>query len=70
MKKLLFLFLFVATATLAQAQVGKMIGQWNTYDDKTGDLRSTVKIYEEKGNYEAVITTLYEKDANGKYQVM
>ena len=70
MKKLLFIILFMATAMLGQAQVSKMIGQWNTYDDKTGDLRSTVKIYEEKGTYEAVITTLYEKDANGKYQVM
>ena len=70
MKKLLFLVLFMATAMLSQAQVSKMIGQWNTYDDKTGDLRSTVKIYEEKGTYEAVITTLYEKDASGKYQVM
>ena len=70
MKKLLFLVLFMATAMLSQAQVSKMIGQWNTYDDKTGDLRSTVKIYEEKGTYEAVITTLYEKDAKGKFQVM
>ena len=69
-KKLLFLVLFMATAMLGQAQVSKMIGQWNTYDDKTGDLRSTVNIYEEKGTYQAVITTLYEKDANGKYQVM
>ena len=60
----------MATAMLGQAQVSKMIGQWNTYDDKTGDLRSTVKIYEEKGTYDAVITTLYEKDANGKFQVM
>jgi uncharacterized protein (DUF2147 family) len=70
MKKLLFLVLFMATAMLGQAQVSKMIGQWNTYDDKTGDLRSTVNIYEEKGKYEAVITTLYEKDASGKYKVM
>ena len=70
MKKLLFLVLFVATAMLGQAQVSKMIGQWNTYDDNTGDLRSTVKIYEENGTYEAVIITLYEKDANGKFQVM
>lgn len=70
MKKLLFLFLFVATATLAHAQVSKMIGQWNTYDDKSGDLRSTVNITEENGTYQCVITTLYEKDANGKYQVM
>ena len=70
MKKLFFLVLFMATTMLGQAQVSKMIGQWNTYDDKTGDLRSTVKIYEEKGTYQAVITTLYEKDASGKYQVM
>ena len=70
MKKLLFLVLCMASTILGQAQVSKMIGQWNTYDDKTGDLRSTVKIYEEKGTYEAVITTLYEKDANGKFQVM
>ena len=69
-KKLIFLLLFVAATMLGQAQVSKMIGQWNTYDDKTGDLRSTVNIYEEKGTYQAVITTLYEKDANGKYKVM
>ena len=70
MKKFLFLCLFVATAMLGEAQVSKMIGQWNTYDDKTGDLRSTVNIYEENGTYQCVITTLYEKDANGKYHVM
>ena len=64
------MFLFVATAMLGQAQVSKMIGQWNTYDDKTGELRSTVNIYEENGTYQCVITTLYEKDANGKFQVM
>ena len=69
-KKLIFLFLFVTTTLLGQAQIIKMIGQWNTYDDKTGELRSTVKIYEENGSYQAVITTLYEKDNNGKYQVM
>ena len=70
MKKLLFLVLFMAATMFGQAQVSKMVGQWNTYDDKTGDLRSTVNIYEEKGTYQAVITTLYEKDANGKYKVM
>ena len=70
MKKFFFLFLFVATATLAQAQVSKMLGQWNTYDDKTGDLRSTVNIYEENDTYQAVITILYEKDTNGKFKVM
>ena len=70
MKKLFLLFLFLATATFCQAQVSKMIGQWNTYDDRTGDLRSTVNIYEEKGTYQCVITTLYEKDAKGQFKVM
>ena len=66
-KKLITLLLFVFTVVLAQAQVGKMIGEWNTYDDNTGDLRSTVKITENKGTYQAVITAVYEKDANGKF---
>ena len=70
MKKLLFLVLFMTTAILGQAQVSKMMGLWNTFDDKTGDMRSTVNIYEENGTYQAVITALYEKDSNGKYQVM
>ncbi len=71
MKKFLFLILFVVTATLGQAQISKMLGQWDTFDDKTGDMRSTVRIYEAgNGTYQAEIVTLYEKDANGKYQVM
>ena len=70
MKKLLFLLLFLATATCVHAQVSKMLGQWNTFDDKTGDMRSTIRIYEERGSYQAVVVTLYEKDYNGKYKVM
>lgn len=66
-KKLITLMLLVFTAVLAQAQVGKMIGEWNTYDDKTGDLRSTIRITENKGAYQAVIIAVYEKDANGKF---
>lgn len=66
-KKLITLMLLVFTAVLAQAQVGKMIGEWNTYDDKTGDLRSTIRISENKGTYHAVIIAVYEKDANGKF---
>jgi len=69
-KKLLFLLFFAIIAPFARAQVSKMLGQWNTFDDKTGEMRSTVNIYEEKGTYQCVIITLYEKDANGKYKVM
>ena len=71
MKKLLFLVLFMAMAILGQAQVSQMLGQWNTFDDRTGDMRGTVRLYEVgDGTYQAEIVTLYEKDANGKYQIM
>ncbi|MBR7022908.1 MAG: DUF2147 domain-containing protein [Bacteroidales bacterium] len=70
MKRLFFLLLFLATATCVNAQVSKMLGQWNTFDDKTGDMRSTIRIYEERGSYQAVVVTLYEKDDNGKYKVI
>ena len=69
-KKLLFLVLFMATAMLGQAQVSKMLGQWNTFDDKTGDMRSCVNITEKNGTYYCEVIKLYEKDANGKYKVM
>ena len=70
MKKLLFLYLFVATAMIGQAQVSKMLGQWNTFDDKTGEMRSCVNITEKDGTYYCEVIQLYEKDANGKYKVM
>lgn len=70
MKKLLFLVLFMATAFLCQAQVSKMLGQWNTFDDKTGDMRSCVNITEKNGIYYCEVIKLYEKDTNGKYKVM
>ena len=70
MKKLLFLCLFVATTMIGQAQVSKMLGQWNTFDDKTGEMRSCVNITEKDGTYYCEVIQLYEKDANGKYKVM
>ena len=71
MKKLFFLFLFIATATLGQAQVSKMLGEWNTFDDKTGDMRGIVRVTEgNDGTYHAEIISLYEKDSDGKFQVM
>ena len=70
MKNLLFLCLFVATAMIGQAQVSKMLGQWNTFDDKTGEMRSCVNITEKDGTYYCEVIQLDEKDANGKYKVM
>ncbi len=70
MKKLLFLLLFIAAATLTQAQVSKLLGKWNPFDDKTGDMRSCVNITEKNGMYYCEVVMLYEKDASGKYKVM
>ena len=47
-----------------------MLGQWNTFDDKTGEMRSCVSIAEKNGVYTCEVIKLYEKDANGKYKVM
>ena len=69
-KKLLFLLFFVATASFSQAQVSKMLGQWNAFADKTGEMRSCVNITEKDGTYYCEIIKLYEKDTNGQYKVM
>ena len=61
MKKELLLFLFVATATFAQAQVSKMLGQWDTFDDKTGDMRGTVRIYEVSNGFEEQTAALNKR---------
>ena len=70
MKKHFLLFLLLAAATLGQAQVSKIVGEWNTFDDKTGEMRSCVNIYEENSEYLCVVVKLYEKDNSGNYKVM
>ena len=68
MKKLLFVLLFAITS-MAHAQVDKMLGQWNTFDDKTGDMASVVQITEKNGVYSCVVQSLYQKNADGTYQL-
>lgn len=63
MKKLFILLLLAITAT-ANAQVDKMLGQWNTYDDKTGDKASCVEITQKGGSYSCIVLNLYEKDGS------
>ena len=70
MKKLLTLFLFLAATTFAHAQVSKIVGEWNTFDDKTGEMRSCVNIFEKDGEYLCLVIKLYEKDDSGNYNVM
>ena len=68
MKRILIFLLFVI-ATTAQAQVNKMLGQWNTFDDKTGDMASIVQISEKNGVYTCVVQSLYQKTATGTYEL-
>lgn len=69
MKKLFVLFLLTLSLTV-HAQVTKMLGQWNTFDDKTGEMASCVQITEKNGVYSCVIVNLYEKDGKGGYRIM
>ena len=67
MKKL-FIVLFFAIAATANAQVNKMFGLWNTFDDKTGDMASCVEITENNGTYSCVVLNMYSKNADGTYR--
>ena len=69
MKKLFILLLLTLSLTV-HAQVTKMLGQWNTFDDKTGYMASCVQITEKNGVYSCVIVNLYEKDGKGGYRIM
>ena len=55
------------TAVAAMAAADSVVGNWNTVDEKTGKIRSTVEVYEEGGRIFAKITGLTEpNDAQGK----
>lgn len=65
----LLLILFASLNT--QAQVDKIIGKWNTIDDKTGEPKGVVAIYhDDDGYYKGKITNLYEKNDQGKFVIM
>jgi len=62
-------FLVVATLMSAVAVMAadSVVGNWNTVDEKTGEIRSTVEVYEEGSKIFAKITALSEpNDAQGK----
>lgn len=48
MKKYFFTFLFVAVAGIFSVNA-QVTGKWKTIDDKTGDAKSIVEIYEQNG---------------------
>ena len=46
-----------------------MIGKWNTFNDKNGDMASLVQISESNGVYTCVIQSLYQKKTDGTFEV-
>jgi len=59
MKKLFFASLMLLMALSASADVSKMLGDWTTVDDKTGEKRSVVHIYKgENGMYYGKIVSI------------
>lgn len=64
MRILFFLFIFICSITALSAQ-GTVLGTWKTVDDKTGEAKSFVEVYENKGKVYGKITRLLsaEQDA-------
>ena len=62
---LLFTYLFFAIALISNAQIDKILGEWRTVDDKTGETTGYVVFYQnpDNGLYYAKTTRVFE---NGK----
>jgi uncharacterized protein (DUF2147 family) len=58
--KLLHLFLFLFISVASFSQVSNMLGAWRTIDDKTGEDKSIVTIYQaENGKYYGKVDKLF-----------
>lgn len=62
MKKVFLTILFFAIALISNAQIEKILGEWRTVNDKTGETEAVIEFY--KGNnglYYGKTTHVYEK---------
>lgn len=60
MKKGILFVILCAMSVFASAQVSQILGEWKTVDDKTGEVRSVVNIYQaEDGKYYGQIKELF-----------
>ena len=68
MKRLVLTLSFLLSVIVSFAQVSKMLGDWDTIDDKSGDKRSRVHVYKATdGKYYGKVLALYKKNADGTY---
>ena len=64
MKKLFLTVLFFAIALISNAQIDKILGEWKSVDDKTGEVTGVILFYQsDNGLYYGKTTHVYE---NGK----
>lgn len=69
--KIKALIAFLLVSLSISAQVDKMLGDWTTIDDKTGDKRSTVHIYKATdGFYYGKVLNLFKKNPDGTFSVL
>lgn len=62
MKKIFFTILFFAIALISNAQIDKILGEWRTIDDKTGETTGYVLFYQnpDNGLYYGKTTRVFE----------
>lgn len=62
MKKLFLTILFFAVAMISNAQIEKILGEWRTVNDKTGETEGVILFYKgDNGLYYGKTTHVYEK---------
>ena len=62
MKKLFLTVLFFAIALISNAQIEKILGEWRTVNDKTGETEGVILFYKgDNGLYYGKTTHVYEQ---------
>ena len=62
MKKLFLTIVFFAIALISNAQIDKILGEWSTVNDKTGEIEAVILIYKGgNGLYYGKTTRVFEK---------
>ena len=63
------IFYFLAIGSLLAADNTSIVGKWKTIDDKTGEPKSIVEIYEKNGKYFGQIQELFIKEGDNSSPV-
>jgi uncharacterized protein (DUF2147 family) len=58
------IFYFLSVGSLLAADNTSIVGKWKTIDDKTGDPKSIVEIYEKNGKFYGQIKELFIKEGD------